>query len=158
MCEFFASELVYKYMRVRAAVVLQAGVCGVRDSSRGRGRRLGSVVPLGGVQQDVWRRSLLFYQTLWQPQVWFLPIYIFILARSFGIGRVDHLSYKGCSVILWGNSDHLLVLATDRLRLFLTTLWKQFLQRQTFLLNEKVILVTRNKSLAQGEVSDLAKT
>lgn len=64
MWEFFASEHVYKYMRVRAAVVLQAGVCGVRDSSGGRGRWLGSVVALGGVQQDMWRRSVLFYQTL----------------------------------------------------------------------------------------------
>lgn len=54
---------------IHTAVVLQEGVCGVRDSSGGRGRRLGAVVAVGGVQQDVWRGRLLLCQTLWQPQV-----------------------------------------------------------------------------------------
>lgn len=51
------------------AVVLQEGVRSVRDSPTGCGWRLGSVVSLGGVQQDMWRRRLLFCQTLRQPQV-----------------------------------------------------------------------------------------
>lgn len=54
---------------VCVAVVLQKSVRGLRHPSWRCGWRLGSVVSLGRVQQDVWRRSFLFYQTLWQPQV-----------------------------------------------------------------------------------------
>lgn len=55
---------IYVCVCVCGAVVLQEDVCGVWDSSRGRGRGVGSVVSLGGVQQDLRRRGVLFYQTL----------------------------------------------------------------------------------------------
>lgn len=53
----------------RAPVVLQADVRGLRNPSGGCGRRLGALVHLGGVQPDLWGRSLLFHQTLRQSQV-----------------------------------------------------------------------------------------
>lgn len=52
-----------------APVVLQADVRGLRYPSGGCGRRLGALVHLGGVQPDLWGRSLLFHQTLRQSQV-----------------------------------------------------------------------------------------
>lgn len=51
------------------AVVLQADVRAVRHSPRGRGRSVGGVVSMGGVQSYLWGRSLLLRSPLWQPQV-----------------------------------------------------------------------------------------
>jgi len=56
---------IYVCVRVCAcAVVLQEAVCDVRDPSGGRGRRLGAVVALGGVQQDLWGGRVLVPQAL----------------------------------------------------------------------------------------------
>lgn len=52
------------FSRHVAPVVLQADVRGLRDPSGGCGRRLGSVVDLGGVQPDLRGRSLFFHQAL----------------------------------------------------------------------------------------------
>lgn len=50
-------------------VVLQEGVCAFWDPTRRRGRRLGSLVVLGRVQQDVRRRRIVIHSPLRQPAV-----------------------------------------------------------------------------------------
>lgn len=50
-------------------VVLPGGVCGVRYLASECGRRLGALVHVGGVQQDLWGRCILLHEALWQPSV-----------------------------------------------------------------------------------------
>ena len=45
-------------------VVLPGGVRGVRYLASERGRRLGAVVDVGGVQQDLWGRCVLLHEAL----------------------------------------------------------------------------------------------
>lgn len=50
-------------------VVLSGGVRRVRYLASGSGRRLGALVHMGGVQQDLWGRCILLHEALWQPSV-----------------------------------------------------------------------------------------
>lgn len=52
-----------------ATVVLPGRVCGVRHLAPECGRRLGTLVHVGRVQPDLWGRSVLLHEALWQPSV-----------------------------------------------------------------------------------------
>lgn len=81
------------------AVVLQEGVCPLRNPPRGHQRGVGPLVAMGRVQPHMWGRSLIFNPSLRQPQVARFLVPVIVLPARLNplhTGHFDQISLQLC--------------------------------------------------------------